>query len=154
MLDRVCLVRRNKFVGDLLDVLSFRARRTGPLTFVDLELLVPSKLSVSAAHLAGERGRLALMEKFPNCAECILHVHAEEDADVEPSDAHTNDGEKRKLVRSTSMMRSHDAIAKEVVEVLNDSVSSSLFRSPGTLARRRLHILKRVTTKRDAPDSA
>eukprot|EP00938_MAST-03A_sp_MAST-3A-sp1_P000223 g223.t1 len=104
--------------GDLVDVLGFRARRTGPLTYVDIELLVPSKLSVSAAHLAGERGRLALMEKFPNCAEVILHVHAEEDADVEPFHSHSHDNHKSKLVRSSSMMRSHDAIAKEVVEVL------------------------------------
>ena len=112
--------------GDLVSVLNFRARRTGPLTYVDLEVLVPSKLSVSAAHLAGERARLELMEKYPNCAECILHVHGEEDADLELShstnnnnDNNNNKNSSSKLVRSSSMMRSHDAIAKEVVDLLD-----------------------------------
>jgi len=60
--------------GDILDVHDIRARRMGPYTLVDLHAVVSPRLSVSAAHQAGERIRHQIRKAKPEISEVLVHI--------------------------------------------------------------------------------
>jgi len=60
--------------GDVVDVHDVRARKMGPYILVDLHAVVSSKLSVSAAHQAGERIRHNVRKSNPEITEVMVHI--------------------------------------------------------------------------------
>ena len=60
--------------GDIINVHDVRARRMGHYTLVDLHAVVSPRLSVSAAHQAGERIRHYVRQATPEISEVLVHI--------------------------------------------------------------------------------
>jgi len=110
----------------------------GPHTLVDMHLLVDPRLTVSAAHSAGQRVRAELMEQFPNTTEVLVNVHAEpamkegeEQAAMRPQEEIVEDvasalEESCPLIRRIAHVRCHylnGSTTLEVEIVVDDDIS-------------------------------
>ncbi|KAF4669185.1 hypothetical protein FOL47_002666 [Perkinsus chesapeaki] len=59
---------------DVIDVKHLRARRSGPYTMVDLQMLVPESMTVSAAYQAAVTLRRAVTEADPSIGEVMVNL--------------------------------------------------------------------------------
>ncbi|KAF4721931.1 hypothetical protein FOZ62_025361, partial [Perkinsus olseni] len=59
---------------DIIDVRHLRARRAGPYMLVDLQMLVPESMTVSAAYQAAVTLRKAVIEADPRIAEMMVNL--------------------------------------------------------------------------------
>jgi len=96
-----CALLEKSHGGDVRDVHNVRARRMGHYTMVDLHAVVSPKLSVSAAHQAGERIRQRIREADPSISEVLVHIDPYHDASFHEEDA-------------SRLMRPHAEIEAEV----------------------------------------
>ncbi len=64
--------------GEVQSYKQLRLRRMGPYALMDVNIVVPSKVSVSVAHQIGERVRWAVLKQFSGVSEVLVHVTAED----------------------------------------------------------------------------
>ena len=83
---RECALAERQQGGDVLDVHNVRARKMGPYTLVDLHAVVSPKLTVSAAHQAGERIRHSIVSSNPEISEVMVHIDPYHDASFHEGD--------------------------------------------------------------------
>lgn len=111
----------------VLGLHELRTRRMAHRALVDAHVLVDPRISVSEGHRLGERARQRVLEAFPEVADLLVHIDAEEDQVLMNSGPDLPDRDV--LLRHLQELLGEDAagVEKTVLHYLGNRVEAEVF---------------------------